>query len=1082
MPRRLLTLSLLLALPLAGQFSSAVQGTVLDPSSASVPNAKVTLVSARTGISSEAQTNTGGFYRFSALAPGDYEIKVQTSGFRTASVSLALTTGQTRDLNFSLEVQSTGDAISVTSEAPVLDTAESRQQLTMDQKKIRDLPLLNNSIFSLLSLAPGVTGLNGASDNFNPEYFAGMSANGASPRGNTYNVDGLSITSNITNGTANMGVNPEAVEELTVETNTFKAEQGLGSSIVVSVTTKAGTNKYHGAGNYWFTNQDMRARTSLPFIARYAPFKRNNLSGAFGGPIRKNRTFFFTAVELLRQTDATASNVTVESPQFVEWARANFPNTLGTKLLVDYPATVVPVEIPNFRNAQQVIGNECGTAAAANIPCALPMLAQGTWNRAPARNGLQYSFRGDQYFREGNDRIFGSFIRTESDNDNLVARPYFDNHSDRFVNAFQANYTHTFKPALLNEFAVSGNRVQGFNGFDAKLRIPTINVGGTLGLGVGGGLFVQNNWNWREVLTWVKGSHSLKFGGNYFWGNDWADFPQGNSRPTFNFNTLLDLVRDQPFSGSAASRDPLTGQLKRYRFGAKVSTLGLFVQDEWKVRPNLTLTLSLRYDDFGNPSGIQEFLYSNLIVANGATYAEQFRDAKIQPQDAQFTGRLKNNWSPRFGFAWAPGKSRRWSVRGGIGLYYDWITLGESIDRVNINPPNFLFPNVGQLLPIKPIFGIGNADEFPYGFTLPVVPSVGLDQRGGLAGIQTAVGGIDPNLKAPRTLNVLIGLERELPDRTVVGVNYSGSRAVDGVVGTDFNRIAGDLIDGRLDRLNPSFGTMTYIVNSNTITYHALIASVRKSLGQRGTIQGSYTTSNTKDYYQGGSRSTGSGNIPDPSQLRNYRANSAFDVRHRVSASGVYRLGTPFKSNPVTRNILGGWEIGTTIIAQTGTPYWIVNNAGFNPFRDANGAITGFRPLSGDYNADGLNFDLPNVPTGLPSLFDRSLFLGVNGGRAAMNATDFTAPAVGQQGNSPRNAFSQPGVLQVDSSVIKNNRLPFLGESGNLQLKFEFFNVLNRVNLGGITANVADPNFGRILGQNGNAGPRSIQLGARIAF
>ncbi len=737
---------------------------------------------------------------------------------------------------------------------------------------------------------------------------------------------------------------------------------------------------------------------------------------------------------------------------------------------------------PGFRTAQQIIGSDCGTAAAADIPCTLPMLAQGTWNRAPRRNGLQYSLRGDQYFREGRDRIFGSFIRTESDNNNLVQRPFFDNNSDRFVNAFQTNYTHTFKPTLLNELAVSGNRVNGFNGFDAKLRIPSINVAGSVGLGVGGGLFVQNNWNWRDVLTWVKGSHSLKFGGNYFWGNDWADFPQGNSRPTFNFNHLLDLVRDQPFSGSGAARDPLTGLQKRYRFGAKVNTLGLFMQDEWKVRPNLTLTLSLRYDDFGNPSGIQQFLYSNLIVGQGSTYVDQFRGASIRPQDAQFPGRLNNNWSPRFGFAWSPGSSRKWSIRGGVGLYYDWITLGESIDRVNINPPNFLFPNVGQLLPIKPIFALGNSDVYPYGFPLPAVPAVGLDARGGLAGIQTAVGGIDPNLKAPRTLNYLIGVERELPGRTVVGLNYSGSYSVNGIVGTDFNRFAGDLLDGRFDRINPSFGAMTYILNSNTIKYHSMIVSARKSLSSRGVLQGSYTLGSTTDYYQGGSRSTGSGNVPDPTKLRAYRANSAFDVRQRVSASGVYRLGTPLPGNVLASRVLGGWEIGSTAIMQSGTPYWIVNTAGFNPVRDANGVVTGFRPLSGDYNADGVNFDLPNVPSGLPVKFDRASFLGANGGRAAMDAANFTAPTPGGIGNSPRNAFRQQGVVAVDASIIKNNRLPFLGETGNLQLKFEFFNVLNRVNLGNINANVGDPNFGRILGQNGNAGPRTIQLGARIAF
>lgn len=1072
----------LLSLPIYAQFSAAVQGSVLDPSQSAIPNAKVSLINESNGINVQTQTTSSGFYRFSSLAPGAYQLKVTVPGFRTPQIALNLTTGQTRDLTVNLEVARTEDNVSINAEAPVLDLAESRQQITMQQKDLRDIPLLNNSIFGILSLAPGVTGLNGASDNFNPEYFSNMSANGASTRGNTYNVDGLSVTSNITNGTSNLGMNPEAVAELTVETNTFKAEQGMGSSIVVSMTTKSGTNQFHGSGNYWFTNQDMLARTSLPFVASYQPFKRNNLSGSFGGPIKKNRTFFFAAAELLRQTAAVVSVETYESPEFVNWARANFPSSVGTKLLVEYPVSAPTITNPNFRNAQQVLGAECGTAATANIPCNLPMTVQGTWGRAPARNGLQYSIRGDQYFKDARDRISGSFVRTESDNNNPVNRPTLDNNSDRFVNGFQANWAHTFSSTLLNEFAVSGNRVQGFNGFDAKLRIPSISIVGSTGIGVGGGLFVQNNWNWREVVTWVKSSHSIKFGGNIFWGNDWADFPQGNSRPTFNFNNLLDLVRDQPFSGVAASRDPLTGEQKRYRFGAKATTIGLFVQDEWKVKPNLTLTISLRYDDFGNASGIQDFLYTNLIVAPGNTYQERFREAAIRRQDAQFPSRRGNNWSPRFGFAWSPGSSRKWSIRGGVGLYNDWITLGESIDRVNINPPNFLFPNVGQLLPIKPIFGVGTQDTYPYGFTLPRIPSTGLDSRGGLANVQSNVGGLDPNLHSPRTWNYLAGVERELPKQLVVGLNYSGSYSTGGIAGTDFNRFAGDLVDGRLNRLNQSFGAMTYIINSNVIKYNALIASMRQRLGDRLSIQSSFTLGHATDFYQGGSRSAGVGNLPDPDSFQTYRADSSYDIRRRFSASGVYRMPTPFGNNAVARKVLGGWEIGATAALESGTPYWIVNTAPFNPFRDANGNITGFRPLSGDYNADGLNFDLPNVPANLPVKFDRSQFLGANGGRAAYEITQFTTPSVGTQGNSPRNAFRQQGVVQLNSSVIKNNRLPFLGEAGQLQLKFEFFNVINRVNLAGINTNPGDPNFGRILGQNGNAGPRAIQIGARIAF
>ena len=1084
MKNKLFVLPLLcfLSLPAVSQFSAAVQGTVLDPSPAAVPGARVTLTNSSTGITTETQTATAGFYRFSSLEPGNYQLKVLATGFRPPVISLILTTGQTRDLNINLEVQTSGETVTVTGEAPVLDTSESRQQMTVQQKVLRDIPLLNNSIFGILSLAPGVVGVNGASDNFNPEYFANTSANGASPRGNTYNVDGLSVTSNITNGTSNLGMNPEAVAELTVETNSFKAEQGMGSSMVVSMTTKSGTNQFHGSGNYWFTNQDMRARTSLPFVAKYQPFKRHNLSSAFGGPVVKNRTFFFAAVELLRQSDAVVSVETYESPAFVNWAKVNFPSALGVKLLGDYPVSAPAITNANFRNAQQIIGSDCGTPAASNIPCDLPVLAQGTWSRAPRRNGLQYNFRGDQYFRDARDRISGSFIRTESSNDNLVNRPTLNNTSSRFVNGFQANYTHTFSSSLLNEFGVSGNRVQGFDGPDSKLRIPQISITGSTGIGVGGGLFVQNNWNWKDVVTWVKGSHSLKFGGNYFWGNDYADFPQGNSRPTFQFNSLLDLVRDQPFSGSAASRDPLTGDLKRYKFGAKTNTLGLFVQDEWKVRPNLLLTLSLRYDDFGNPTGIQDFKYSNLYLAKGSTYQDQFREAVLKTQDGQFDHRLKNNWSPRLGFAWSPGLSRKWSVRGGVGLYYDWITLGESIDRVNQNPPNFLFPSVGQLLPIKPIFTLGTQDTYPYGFTLPKVASTGLDSRGGLAGIQTGIGGIDPNLHAPRTWNYLAGVERELSRQLVVGLSYSGSYSTGGLDGTDFNRVAGDLIDGKLDRLNPSFGRITYIVNSNVVHYNAMIASVRQRLGERLTFQGSYTLGHATDFYQGGSRSAGSGNVPDPASLKSYPAVSSYDIRNHVSASGVYRLPTPFRNHLVSRVALGGWELGVTAIFESGLPYWIVNTSGFNPIRDAAGNVTGYRPLSGDYNADGVNFDLPNVPAGLPAKFDRSMFLGANGGRAALNAADFTAPPVGTEGNSPRNAYRQQGVIQLNSSVIKNNKLPWLGEAANLQLKFEFFNVINRVNLGGINTNPGDPNFGRILGQNGNAGPRVIQIGARVAF
>ncbi|HEX4947955.1 MAG TPA: carboxypeptidase regulatory-like domain-containing protein, partial [Blastocatellia bacterium] len=473
-----LTIALLLlsAFPVLAQFSSAVQGVVQDSSQAVIRNATVKLTSLQSGLSQETKTNDSGYYRFSSLAPGDYELTISSQGFQNKTIKVSLTASQSRDANVELAVAGASASVDVTSQAPILDTGETRLEITLKQEKIRDLPLLNNSIFALLALAPGVTGTNGASDNFNPEYFSGISANGRSAAGNTYNVDGLSVTSNITYGTSNLGLNPEAVQEVSIETNTFKAEQGRGSSMVVSYTTKSGTNQYHGAANYWFTNQDMRARTSFPFVRTYAPFARQNLSAGFGGPIIRNKTFFFGAVEMLRSKNSLTSTETYESSEFVNWARTNFPNSIGTKLLTENPING-PVRTNVLRTASDIFGaTNCGTAATNNIPCNLPMVVQGSWSRSPFRNGLQYSIRGDHNMRDGKDRVYGSFVRTESDNANFINRPTINNRSNRYVNAWQGNWTHTFSPTLLNEFGYSGNKVQGQDGVGAPFRIPAISI------------------------------------------------------------------------------------------------------------------------------------------------------------------------------------------------------------------------------------------------------------------------------------------------------------------------------------------------------------------------------------------------------------------------------------------------------------------------------------------------------------------------------------------------------------------------------------------------------------------------------
>jgi len=1058
------------------QFNCAIQGTISDPSSARIPKAAVRLQNTQTGVSQELQTNDAGYYRFLSLPPGDYSVTVSISGFQTKVLKLQVTTGQSRDLDFSMQVEQSATSIQVTGEAPILDTAESRQQITLNQSTMRDLPLQNNNFFSTLSLAPGVTGSNSASDNFNTEYNSGMSANGRSAAGNSFTVDGLNTNSNIYNGGSNVMLNPDAIQEVTIETNTFKAEQGVGSSLVVSIASKAGTNQFHGAGTYFFQNQDMQARTSLPFIAKYQPFMRHNLTGALGGPIIKNKTFFFSSVEMLRSKTGSTSTQTYESQEFLAWAKQNLPNTIGTNLLSTYPITGA-TQTSVLRNVQQVLGNSnCGPASATGIPCDMPMLVQGTWTRSPFRNGLAYNFRVDEYLSTA-DRLYGSYVYSESERETLEVREAFSYSTLYHTKAAQANWTHTFNPTTINQFTFGGTSIYGGEMTAGLFQIPSMSITNSASVGQGtANTYAQKNFNWRDVVTWVKGTHTLNFGGTFFWGSDVNLNPFGN-RPSFSYNNLLDFVQDKIYSGRYGTYDPLTGKPKIFDMGAKMTTEGLFVQDEWKVRPNLNLTLSIRWDDFGNPVGVkgmsnvnQQFQMTNVFVAPGKTVDEQFANASVKLTSAQYAHRLTNNFSPRVGFAWSPTGGNKTSIRGGIGLYYDWVTLGDSVDRVNFNPPNYLVQNFGQTLALKPpsapLLGTGGDYKNFFGFNLPTLPSITLDSRGGLAGLSSNIGGLDPNLRAPTTLNYMIGVERELPSRTVVGATYSGSYIWDGLTGTDYNRFPGDLLtDNILNRLNPSFGTITYIKNADVVHYNAMILRATKNLGSAGMVQASYTLSHTTDFYNGGHRSVNFDTNVDPRLLLAFPADASWDNRHRLSALGVYRLPTPFSENFLAKRVLGGWELSSTLILETGTPFTFYN--GNN------------RAQGGDYNADGYNYDFPNVPSDLVTMYDRSHFLGANAGAPAYIASQFTAPTLGTQGDAPRNGFRDQGRVLMNSSLIKNNKLPSLGENCNFQLKFESFNVLNRVNLGGVNSNLGNVNFGKIQSQGAT---RVVQVGARLSF
>ena len=1052
------------------QFSGNIQGDVRDPSGAAVAGAVVTLNNAATNVNQTANTDTAGNYRFVSLAPGDYKVSVSVSGFAPAAVTVTLLTSQTVEVPVKLSVGSTTESVTVTTEAPILDTADSRTQLTIETRELTDLPLQGRNLLALTTVAPGVTGLGlapggspgSAADNYSTETQVDASANGRGSVGNMFIVDGMDVTSDIRPGVLNLTPNPDAVQETSIQTNTFSTEYGRASSLQMVMTTKSGSSRFHGSASDYFTYQNWWALTEFAEPRKYAPFHSNNFSGAIGGPILpKRQFFFFFAIEPLRETVTNAAqSQTFEDAQFTAWAQQNVPSTLGTSLLTKYTpsgATVTGVAL----TAADIFPGTCGTAATSNLPCSLPMVDNGVFNSANFRNGTQWNTRIDKYFSK--DRIYGNLFRVTLKTGGPSVRPAFDTSNKYVTDSLQVNETHTFSSTLLNEAAFGYNKVEGINEATGNFIVPNISVTGQgvgFGIGFAQGDFIQHNYHWRDVLNKVTGTHSIRFGYEGRRGDDLALFAPVYNQPNFSFDNLLALAQDSPHSESGLAYNPLTGQPAKGQYEYAVAIHGLFVEDTWKIRNRLTLTYGLRWDDFGNPYPLSGTTLANFHLGPGVSLNQQIANGFMLQQNNVFNHALTNVFSPRAGVSWDPTGSGNWVVRGGFGVYHDWPTLGNDENGLKGNPPGWIVPTfygTGGTAP--PIFALGTTASTPAGFPYPALPSTTMDSHGGLTGSQISVGGINPNLSSPVTYNYTATLERKLAKDFVASVGYSGSRS-DNLIegggqetatsyGTDINRFAGDLIqnNGTLTRLNPSFGAITYAQNGAIGRYNALIAAARGRFGRHGYFSASYTRSSSKDDSQ---------NYPTFTNIQQYYGPSYWDAPNRLSVALSYDLPGMNSGKGLLGRVTNGWSISDVTILQSGTPFVVYTNASFQG--------------GGDYNADGNNYDFPNVTNYSQATSRQGYLSGI------FSSGQFMPPTLGTEGNEAPYRFREPGYANTDISIAKNTQIV---ESVGFQLRFDFFNVFNRPNLNSVDANLPDGSFGKATGQYN---PRWIQLGAKISF
>jgi hypothetical protein len=1074
------------------QFSGSIVGNITDPSGSGVANASITLVNTATGVTQKTTSGNEGSYQFVSLAPGSYKLSATGPGFQTTSTTFTLTTGQNLNVPIALQLAGTSTAVEVTAAAPILDTAETRNQETVQQRELNAVPLSGRNMISLVTLAPGVTGRGlvgsgvqgAAGDNFSTEQSVDASANGRSSNANMYVVDGLDVTSNIRPGVVNLSPNPDAIQEETTSVNTFSSEYGRGSSVVYTMTTKSGSDQFHGLASDYFTYEGFYAGTE--FTKRYLPFRSNNMSANIGGPIWKSKQFFFFfGVEPLRSAQAAVSSVVYESPEFVSFAQRAFPNTLGTQILSTYRPTSAATTGVAQTASQAFQG--CGTAAAAFIPCSLPVLDNGVQSASAPRDAIQYNGRVDKYFK--NDRFYGDFFLTRLNTGTANIRPQFATTNSFYTNSVQGNYTHTFSPSTLNEIAFGYLTVDGTNNNTGDFRVPTINVtglsspSGVANFGAGSGFaqgeFIQHNYHWRDVLTHVGGTHTIRAGYDGWHGDDVALFAPVHTMPTYQFNSLLDMVQDKVYTETNLTYNPLTGKPQPGQYGYQSTVGGAFIEDTWKVRPNVTVNYGARGDDFGNPHPkLPGTVLANFHLGPGSTFSEQVANGYMQQQGHVLNEALWQTFAPRIGVAWDPSKNGSWVIRGGFGVYHDMPTLGNLENGLNGNPPGFITPtffNDGTTA--APIFQLGTSAAHPQGFIYPALPARSLDAHGGLPGVQSGGGAVDVNLTVPTTLNYTATLEHKLVSNLLGSIGYAGSNSYNIITGygqtgntaygLNINGFAGDLIQSGLSaprRLLSSFGTLNYQTNAAIARYNALIVSARGRLFKDTLFfSASYTHSVSRDNSQ---------YYPSYPGISRYYGYSNWDAPDRFSMLLNYQIPGFHGGSGLLGRVVSGWSISSTTSVQNGNPFNVYTSAPFAGIKNAAGQVVAYAPNSGDYNADGLNFDFPNITSyTLPT--SRSAYLS---GLFPAGSSIIQQPTFGQEGNERYNSFRNPGFAEIDAVLVKDTRL---AERLNLQLRFELYNILNHPNLQGVNADLSNGSFGKSTAQ---FTPRYLQIGARITF
>jgi hypothetical protein len=1069
---------------LSAQAIGSIRGTVVDSSQALISGASVVAVNTATTVSRTEVSNQEGIFVFPDLPIGAYQLQISKPGFQSQKRDgIVLLTGQTLDLQISLTVGSEAQSVEVTDEAPLIQTASSSIQASVDQKQMQDLPLNGRNPLQLTTLTPG-TALTTTGTEAGQQDNVGLIVNGLRATQNNFQLDGAIYNDRFFDSVPILP-NPDALQEFTVQSANYSAEYA-GAGALVQLSTRSGTNSIHGSAYEYLRNTVLNARNY--FQQTVPPFKLNQFGGTVGGPIIKDRTFFFFAAEDLQQR-SSPNPISIQVPTADE-LNGNFSSLLAKHIALFNPATGAPYPgniIPTAMDPLSLkLAQKYLTPLASNP-------TTGIFNSTSNQNidSTQYMVKIDHVVSNSNHlsgRYFynqDNFQRPFNAPTGFFAANLFRNQSVIITD------TQAFSPTLTATFSASAGRfartqipeAPGLQSLqDLGQNVPLGSPGETIFPGIranisgfvdifSGGALTQDStsFDYKASAVKVLNAHTISFGGEFERDRiDADDFSYTPGDNTFNGErtaapTGAILPTGTSTSGSALADFYLGLDSQFYqdngrKFYLRENRPSLYVQDDWKVNRKLTLNLGVRWDPWLPPNDLNGTLVAfkqgvQSTVAPGAPLGLLFHG------DPGITSSIfHNNWkdfAPRVGFAYDVAGQGKTVVRAAYGIFYGF-PEGLLYQRTDAMQPVDLYLSI----PAPPTWD-NIYSEYPGGTPFPrghISPNQFSSYKFELP---VSGGVLDPDSKVNYTQTYNLTVEQQLGNKMAFSLAYVGNRSNHIMGSRQFNPAVfgpGATVGNENSRrLYPGLGAVELAQSYEYEGFNSLQLNVTRRESNNLTLLTNIVWSKTIDNTS--SATEGNTGPPNPFNLASGRGPADFDQTIRYNLSANYLI--PHANLQGWKSALvNGWQANAIVSLQTGLPFTVLSGTD--------------RSLSGIGNDYADQVGNPARPSGASKV------------KEYFNTAAFVPATTGTFGDIGRNSLRGPGYADVDTSLFKNM---FTGDRISAQFQAEAFNTFNRVNFGNPTnsadgntapvATVSSGTYGQITSANS---PRVFQFALKLLF